>query len=188
MRKKPHCNKLQARPQSGSVAMSLPITDLHVNTLTRINVFVYILTDLTDIYIIHSFYNLFNPLLQKLLRQAGGKYYQEHREWNILHQLSPADWERPVTPDPFPCAIMKQWRGSYLASCSAFSRTACAIVSASWYFFLLLVSSLTESCSSAWTAVSCSMHWWRHTKKTKEWVFLVLSYWGKMEIPLSWKL
>lgn len=77
---------------------------------------------------------------------------------------------------------MKRWRGSYLASCSAFSRTACAIVSASWYFFLLLVSSFTESCSSAWTAVSWSIHWWRHTKKTKEWVFLVLSYRGKMEM------
>lgn len=39
--------------------MSLPITDLDVNTLTRIKVFVYILTDLTDIYIINSFYELF---------------------------------------------------------------------------------------------------------------------------------
>lgn len=38
---------------------------------------------------------------------------------------------------------------SYLASSSAFSRTACAMVSASWYFFLLLVRSLTESCNSA---------------------------------------
>lgn len=47
---------------------------------------------------------------------------------------------------------------SYLASNSVFSRTACAMVSASWYFFLLLLSSFTESCSSAWIAVSCSMH------------------------------
>lgn len=55
---------------------------------------------------------------------------------------------------------------SYLASSSVFSRTACAMVSASWYFFLLLLSSFTESCSSAWITVSCSMHWGakhRHT-------------------------
>lgn len=53
--------------------------------------------------------------------------------------------------------------GWYLVSRSVFSRTAWAMVSASWYFFLLLVSSFTESCSSAWMAVSCSMHWRRAT-------------------------
>lgn len=48
--------------------------------------------------------------------------------------------------------------GPYLASSSAFSLTAWAIVSASWYFFLLFVSSFTDSWSSAWTTVSCSIH------------------------------
>lgn len=170
--------------------MSLPITDLDVNTLTRIKTFVYILTDLTDIYIIHSFYNLFLILCSRNFwdKQEEIIIKSTESEISCINCLLLIGNERAVTPDPFPSTIMKRWRGSYLASCSAFSRTACAIVSASWYFFLLLVSSFTESCSSAWTAVSCSMHWWRHTEKTKEWVFLVLGYRGKMEIPLFWKL
>lgn len=63
--------------------------------------------------------------------------------------------------------------GSYLASISAFSRTACAMVSASWYFFLLFITSLMESCSSAWTAISWSVHWWRWNKHHRSAVALL---------------
>lgn len=66
-------------------------------------------------------------------------------------------------------SVRKQpWAGSYLASRSAFSRSAWATVSASWYFFLLFITSLTDSCSSAWTAISWSVHWWE-IKQRERW-------------------
>lgn len=78
---------------------------------------------------------------------------------------------------------IKESLGPYLVSSSVFSRTACAIVSASWYFFLLLVSSFTESCSSAWIAVSWSMHWRRATNRTLHLWKLIFQHLRNMQMP-----
>lgn len=64
---------------------------------------------------------------------------------------------------------------TYLASISAFSRTAWAICSVSKYFFLPLAKSFTVSCNSAWIRVS----WSTYCKKrsgNKTWALLACKY------------
>lgn len=101
----------------------------------------------------------------EIMRQT----YQHYRDGHLL-----TDDSCIFTGNAFTTSIMDLFPvGSYLASISAFSRTACAMVSASWYFFLLFITSLMESCSSAWTAISWSVHWWQWNKHHRSAVALL---------------
>lgn len=164
--------------------MSLPITDLDVNTLTRVKVFVYILTDLTDIYMINSFYNLFLILCSRNFWHNKKKYILS-RAQRVKYPASTLSCWLGTGSNAWPVSLryhetVRTWRPAPPSrGRPAPSSRPPGTSSCSW-------SAPSPSPAARPERPSAARCTDGDTPRRQEWVFLVLSYWGK--IPISWKL